>query len=157
MLTLLLVAGNETTTTLIGNVVLELLAHPAAERELRADPSLLPSTVEEVLRFASPIQFDPRRTVHEVEVAGMKLRENDLVIVWLGSANRDESVFDDAGRFDLRREKNPHLAFGFGTHYCLGANLARLEARVAIGALLAKTKRFELATPIAQSEPPLSH
>lgn len=146
MLVLLLVAGNETTTTLIGNIALELLAHPAAESALRADSALMPSLVEEVLRFASPIQFDPRRVARDLEFGGTKLRENDMVLCWLGSANRDDAVFDDPDSFDIRREKNPHLSFGFGTHYCLGANLARLEARVAIEALLSRTRSFELAT-----------
>jgi cytochrome P450 len=145
MITLLLVAGNETTTTLIGNVVLELAAHPEAERALREDPSLLGSAIEEVLRYAGPIQLDPRRVVSDTEIAGTELRENDMVLCWLGSANRDERVFDDAATFDIRRKKNPHLSFGFGTHYCIGANLARLEARVAVGALLRHTKSFELA------------
>jgi cytochrome P450 len=143
MLVLLLVAGNETTTTLIGNAVLELLAHPGELERLRGDPGLLPSAIEEVLRYASPVQFDPRRATRPVALHGVEIRENDFVLSWLGSANRDERVFERPERFDVAREKNPHLAFGFGTHYCLGANLARLEARVAIGALLARTKGFE--------------
>jgi len=143
MLVLLLVAGNETTTTLIGNAALELLAHPGELKRLRDDPSLLPSTIEEVLRFASPVQFDPRRATRSVEMHGVEIRENDFVLSWLGSANRDERVFERPESFDIAREKNAHLAFGFGTHYCIGANLARLEARVALGALLARTKRFE--------------
>jgi cytochrome P450 len=143
MLVLLLVAGNETTTTLIGNAVLELLAHPDECRRLRDEPGLLPSAIEEVLRFASPVQFDPRRATRTRELHGVRIRENDVVLSWLGSANRDERVFERPESFDISREKNPHLAFGFGTHYCLGANLARLEARVALGALLARTKHFE--------------
>jgi len=143
MLVLLLVAGNETTTTLIGNATLELLAHPGELKRLRDDPGLLPSAIEEVLRFASPVQFDPRRATRPLALHGVEIRENDFVLCWLGSANRDESSFEHPATFDITREKNPHLAFGFGTHYCLGANLARLEARVAIGALLARTRRFE--------------
>jgi len=143
MLVLLLVAGNETTTTLIGNATLELLAHPGELKRLRDAPRLLPSAIEEVLRFASPVQFDPRRATRPLALHGVEIRENDFVLSWLGSANRDEQSFERPEAFEIAREKNPHLAFGFGTHYCLGANLARLEARVAIGALLARTSRFE--------------
>ncbi len=143
MLVLLLVAGNETTTTLIGNAALELLAHPAEQARLRADPGLLATAIDEVLRFCSPVQFDPRRAARDVELRGVKIRENDVVLCWLGSANRDEAVFDDPDRFDVGRRQNPHLAFGFGAHHCLGHNLARLEAQVAVGELLARTRRFE--------------
>jgi cytochrome P450 len=143
MLVLLLVAGNETTTTLIGNAALELLAHPAEQKRLRDDPGLLPSAIEEVLRYASPVQFDPRRASRATVLHGVEIRENDFVLCWLGSANRDERVFERPEIFDIGRAKNTHLAFGFGTHYCIGANLARQEARVAIGALLARTKGFE--------------
>jgi cytochrome P450 len=143
MLVLLLVAGNETTTTLIGNCALELLAHPGEEKRLRDDPRLLPTAVDEVLRFSSPVQFDPRRARRPAEVRGAAFREDDYVLCWLGSANRDERVFERPDVFDVGREKNPHIAFGFGAHYCLGANLARLEARVAVGTLLARTRRLE--------------
>jgi len=143
MLVLLLVAGNETTTTLIGNATLELLSHPGEQQRLRDDPGLLPSAIEEVLRFASPVQFDPRRATRPVVLHGVEIRENDFVLSWLGSANRDERIFERPEVFDIAREKNAHLAFGFGTHYCIGANLARLEARVALGALLSRTKGFE--------------
>ena len=143
MLTLILVAGNETTTTLIGNAVIELLLHPAELARLRRDPGLLPSAIDEVLRFASPVQFDPRCVTRDVELRGHKLRENDMVLSWLGSANRDEDVFERPDVFDIGRPKGPHLAFGFGVHYCLGANLARLEAEVALRALLRRTASFE--------------
>ena len=147
MLVLLLVAGNETTTTLIGNAVLELLAHPEQLARLRADRELLPSAVEEVLRFSSPVQFDPRRVTRPVELHGQKILEGDVVLSWLGSANRDERVFERPEVFDVARGRTNHLAFGFGVHYCLGANLARLEAQVALDALLARTRRFERTTP----------
>jgi cytochrome P450 len=143
MLVLLLVAGNETTTTLIGNAVLELLAHPGEEKRLRDDPRCLPTAIDEVLRFSSPVQFDPRRARRDVELHGVEIRRDDVVLSWLGSANRDERVFERPEVFDVGREKNPHLAFGFGPHFCLGANLARLEAHVAIGTLLERTRRFE--------------
>ena len=143
MLVLLLVAGNETTTTLIGNAVLELLAHPDAVARLRADPDLTPSAVEEVLRYSSPVQLDPRRATRAVELHGLRVEAGQIVVNWLGSANHDERVFPDAECFDIGRSENRHLAFGFGTHYCLGANLARLEAQVALRTLLARTRAFE--------------
>jgi cytochrome P450 len=143
MLVLLLVAGNETTTTLIGNAVLTLLEHPDELKRLRDDPSLMPAAIDEVLRFESPVQFDPRRVASDTEVAGVKLAENAMVLNWLGSANRDEQVFERPDVFDVGRKKNPHLAFGYGTHHCLGHNLARLEASVALEVLLARTSHFE--------------
>jgi cytochrome P450 len=143
MLVLLLVAGNETTTTLIGNAVLALLDHPGELKRLRDDPALVPSAIDEVLRFESPVQFDPRRAARDTEIAGVPIAENTLVLNWLGSANRDESVFDRPDAFDIVRERNPHLAFGYGAHHCLGHNLARLEASVALEVLLARTASFE--------------
>jgi cytochrome P450 len=146
MLVLLLVAGNETTTTLIGNAALALGEHPKEEKRLRADPVLLPGAIDEVLRFSSPVQFDPRRAVRATRLAGVEIEADDYVLCWLGSANRDETIFERAEVFDVTRTRNPHLAFGFGPHYCLGANLARTEARVAIGALLERTRSFALAS-----------
>lgn len=143
MLVLLLVAGNETTTTLIGNQVLDLLAHPDQLARLRAEPGLVESGVEEVLRYSSPVQMDPRRCTRSLELHGHKIEANQIVVNWLASANHDEAVFADAERFDIAREDNKHLAFGYGTHYCLGANLARLEGQVALRALLTRTRTFE--------------
>jgi cytochrome P450 len=143
---LLLVAGNETTTTLIGNAVIELAARPDVADALRREPAKLDATVEEVLRWSSPVQFDPRRVVLPIELHGVKLETDDYLLCWIGSANRDEAVFDRADVFDPFRERNPHIAFGFGAHYCLGANLARLEARVALASLLAHTKSIALAS-----------
>lgn len=143
---LLLVAGNETTTTLIGNAVLELVAWPEEQARLRADAALLPRAIEEVLRFASPVQFAPRRATQAAELQGVAIRENDMLLCWIGSANRDETLFAEPERFDVARDPNPHLSLGFGIHYCVGANLARLEARVALSALLRRTRRIELAS-----------
>jgi cytochrome P450 len=143
MLVLLLVAGNETTTTLIGNSVIELLRHPGELKRLRDDPSLMSLAIDEVLRFASPVQFDPRLTTRSTEIAGIEIAAKEMILCWLGSANRDEDVFERPDVFDITRDKNPHLAFGFGTHHCLGHNLARLEAGVALDALLAHTSSFE--------------
>jgi cytochrome P450 len=142
MLVLLLVAGNETTTNLIGNAALELLAHPAALAAVRADPSLVGTAIEEVLRFSSPVQMDPRIAVRDVAVQGTTIPAGEFVLCWLGSANRDEAIFEDAERFDVRRDRNPHLAFGFGPHYCLGASLATLEAETAVRVLLERTADF---------------
>lgn len=143
MLVLLLVAGNETTTTLIGNSVLTLLDHPDQLARLRAEPERMAAAVDEVLRFSSPVQLDPRVAARDVEVRGFPVRQGQIVISWIGSANRDEDVFTAADRFDIGRAENPHLAFGFGPHYCLGASLARLETQVALSTLLAKTKSFQ--------------
>ncbi len=143
MLILLLVAGNETTRTLIGNVVIELLDHPDAHARLRAEPELMPTAIDEVLRHSAPIQLTGRRSVFDQEVAGYKVKQHDIVMVWIGSANRDETVFDRPDHFDITRDPNRHLSFGLGPHYCLGANLARLEAQVAVGRLLERTRAFE--------------
>jgi cytochrome P450 len=155
MLVLLLVAGNETTTTLIGNAVVELLAHPDQLRRLRAQPDLMESAVEEVLRYSSPVQLDPRCAKRRVELHGHMIEAGQIVVCWLGSANRDEDVFSDSDRFDVGRSDNRHIAFGFGPHYCLGANLARLETQVALRVLLQRTRSFERTTddllPLHQS------
>src|SRR5262249_16753171 len=127
MVVLLLVAGNETTTTWICNAVLELVPRPEEQEKLRAAPELVPRALEEVLRFASPVQFAPRRATRAAELHGVAIREHDILLCWIGSANRDETCFADPERFDPARDPNPHVSFGFGIHYCLGANLARLE------------------------------
>ena len=106
---------------------------------------LLPSAVDEVLRFASPVQMVPRRAVQAIELHGQTVAANQLAVCWLGAANRDEEVFANPEQFDIGRENNHHISFGFGPHYCLGANLARLEARVALATLLARTRSFEHA------------
>jgi len=144
---LLLVAGNETTTNLIGNAMHALLCHPAEFARVRADRSLLPNLVEEALRFDSPAQIVFRRTTCEVEVAGTRIPKDQHVIVLIGSANRDERRWGpDAGAFALMRDTQGHLAFGVGNHFCLGAALARLEARVALEALLAERTALESCT-----------
>jgi cytochrome P450 len=145
----LLVAGNETTRNLISGGMRELLAHRAQWEKLCADSSLLPNAVEEMLRFVSPIQNFVRRVQHETELAGKKLRAGEYVALFYGSANRDESVFGaDAERFDITRvNAGRHLAFGFGEHLCLGASLARLEARVMFEELIARGPGFAAAGP----------
>jgi cytochrome P450 len=133
---LVLLAGNETTTNLLGNAVLTLLEHPAELAKVRADRALVPSLVEEVLRYESPVQLIFRRTTQDVELSGTSIPASAGVFLLLGSANRDEQQFPDPDRFDVWRNPRDHLAFGYGIHYCLGAELARLEAKVALESLL---------------------
>lgn len=129
---LLLVAGNETTTNLIGNATHALLDHAGELERVVADPSLIPSLVEEAVRFDSPVQVVFRHTTCETEIAGTRLPRGSLVAPLIGSANRDERRFDDPDRFDVGRNPQGHLGFGFGKHFCLGAALARLEATAAL-------------------------
>ncbi|HJT77565.1 MAG TPA: cytochrome P450, partial [Gemmataceae bacterium] len=143
---LLVVGGQETTTNLIDNAVLCFLEHPDQLARLRAAPDLLPSAIEEVLRYRSPLQWMMRTPRHDVELHGQVIPAGRLVLPMLGSANRDPRHFPDAGRFDITRDPNPHLAFGHGAHSCLGAPLARLEARIALGDFLERVKDFELAS-----------
>jgi cytochrome P450 len=141
---LLLVAGNETTTNLIGNATHALLRHPEQLARVRADRELLPALVEEALRWDSPVQFVFRRTTCDVEIAGGRIPANAYVIALIGSANRDERTFGrTAAAFDVTRESQGHLSFGLGNHFCLGAALARLEGQLALGALLDELPRLE--------------
>jgi cytochrome P450 len=133
---LLLIAGNETTTNLLGNAVLALLAHPEQLARVLDDASLIPNLVEEALRYDAPVQFLFRVATQEVELAGTALPKGAAVLPLFGSANRDERRFTNAGRFDVTRDAQGHVAFGHGIHFCLGAPLARLEARIALEALL---------------------
>jgi cytochrome P450 len=140
--TLLLAAGHETTTNLIGNAVMLLLRHPAERRRLQEDLALLPSAVEECLRFEPPVQLTDRAVVEPTELAGVRLQPGTIVVALIASANRDPAHFPDADRFDVGRTDNDHLSFGLGAHYCLGAALARLEGQVALGALLRRFPDF---------------
>jgi cytochrome P450 len=141
----LLVAGNETTRSLLGGGMLALLEERAQWEALCAAPGRLPHAIEELLRFVSPIQSFARRVQHDTELAGVPLRAGEYVALFYGSANRDASVFGaDADRLDVTRPSaDRHLAFGFGEHFCLGASLARLEARVVLEELLARGPGFE--------------
>jgi cytochrome P450 len=138
MAVFLLLAGNETTTNLIGSAVVALLEHPQQLAQVRANPALIPQAVEETLRYESPIQLIPRQTTQDVEIAGTAIPAGSLVLPLIGSANRDERIFPDPDRFDITRDTEGHIAFSFGIHYCLGAQLARLEGRIALQALLAR-------------------
>ncbi|WP_236652190.1 cytochrome P450 [Streptacidiphilus neutrinimicus] len=133
---LLLVAGHITTTALLGNAVVAFDRHLGTLAELRAEPGLLPVAVEEVLRWLPPFPELGRRTTRPVVLGGRELPENALLMAHLGAANRDPARFAEPDVFDIRRSPNPHLTFGHGIHFCFGAPLARLEARIALGMLL---------------------
>jgi cytochrome P450 len=143
--TLLLIAGNITTTNLIANAMHCFLEHPDQFACLRAEPNLLPSAIEEVLRYESPVQVLLRVTARGAEVGGQTIPAGERVFAWIGSANRDEAVFPHPERFDIARNPNPHLAFGHAIHFCVGAPLARLEARVALSILLERMRNIERA------------
>jgi cholest-4-en-3-one 26-monooxygenase len=148
---LLAVAGNETTRNLISHGVLALAEHPDERRRLIENPDLLPSAIEEMLRYASPVMHFRRTALRETEIAGQRIAEGDKLIFWHISANRDETVFDDPMRFDITRSPNEHVAFGGGgPHFCLGANLARVEIRVMFRELLRRMPDFELAGPVSR-------
>ena len=142
---LLLIAGNETTTNLIGNGVKALLAHPDQLARVMADPALIPALVEEVLRYDSPIQALPRSNSSAVELPSGKVPENSTLLVFYAAANHDEEKFPDAESFDIDRSTQDHVAFSHGIHFCLGASLSRLEARVAFETLFSRCQRLELA------------
>lgn len=133
---LLLVAGNETTTNLIGNAVNALLDHPAELEKLARQPELVGPAIEEALRFDSPVQLIFRTATRDVEMHGVTIPKGATVVPLLGSANRDERQFPEPDRFDVERRPRSHLAFGFGHHFCLGSSLARLEARGALEVLV---------------------
>jgi cytochrome P450 len=147
MVFLLLIAGHETTVNLIGNGSYLLLSHRERWERLRADPALLPAAIEEFLRYESPVETATFRiTTEAMEIGGTIVPAGEIVVVSLLSANRDEKRFPDAAELRLDRPHNPHMAFGHGIHYCLGAPLARLEARVAFSKLLARFPGLRLAT-----------
>ena len=141
---LLLIGGDETTRHVISGGMLALLEHPEQLSALRDDPTLLPGAVEEMLRWVSPVKNMSRLVTRDVELRGQRLAAGDVLVNFYPSANRDEAVFERADRFDVRRDPNPHLAFGFGPHFCLGAALARLELRVMFRALLERLPDVEL-------------
>jgi cytochrome P450 len=143
---LLILAGSETTMNLIGNAVLCFVEHPDQLARLRAAPDLLPTAIEEVLRYRSPLQWIARLTRRAVELHGRTVPAGKLVLTMIGSANRDPRQFPRPDHFDVTRDPNPHLAFGHGLHFCLGAPLGRLEARIALSELLKRVKGFRLAS-----------
>lgn len=141
----LLVAGSITTAYLIGNATAALIDHPALLERVRRDPSLLGAVVEESLRHDSPAQIMFRTATRSVEISGSSIPEGATVLALLGAANRDHDIFIDPDRYDPTRDTRDHIAFGHGVHFCLGAALARLEARVALEELLAVAPRLERA------------
>jgi cytochrome P450 len=144
---LLVIAGNETTRNLLTGAILTLGEHPGEREKLADDPALLPNAIEEVLRFHSPvIQF--RRTVtRSTELGGKQMHEGQKVVIFYVSANRDEAQFDDPDTFRIDRGAANHLAFGAGTHFCLGNSLARLEAKVLLEALFTRFPHWQVTGP----------
>ena len=146
---LLINAGGDTTRNLVANGMLALLAHPEQLATLRAELALLPTAIEEMLRFVPPVVQFRRTVTADVEIRSQKIRAGEKVVMYYPSANRDEEVFAAPDRFDIRRSPNPHLAFGGGgAHFCLGANLARLEIRCLFDAVLDRLHEIELAGPV---------
>jgi cytochrome P450 len=145
---LLFTAGSETTRNSIAGGLLALLDHPDQLTELRRDLTQLPRAIEEMVRYTSPSPAKRRTATRTVELAGHTIEAGQKVLVWEGSANRDELVFDRPMELDIARDPNPHLGFGHGVHYCLGANLARIEIRVMFEELLPRFRRIELAQPV---------
>ncbi len=146
-LVLLLLAGNETTTNLIGNGTLALMRHPEQMAMLRANPALLPGAIEEMLRYDGPVHAIFRTTPADAEIGGVFVEKGSAILVLLAAANRDPAQFPDPDSFDIRREPNEHVAFGDGIHYCIGAPLARLEAAIAFGSMLRRFPRLSLTAP----------
>ena len=144
---LILIGGDETSRHVLSGGMLELLHDPEQMELMRRSDVDLAVAADEMIRWASPVQNMARTATRDVEVRGQQVREGDQLMLFYPSANRDEDVFDDPHRFDVRRSPNPHVAFGFGTHFCLGASLARLEVRVLFEELLPRMADIELAAP----------
>ena len=145
---MLAVAGNETTRNAISGGMLALIQHPEQRQRLIDDPALIPSAVEEILRWVTPVIHFRRTATRDVELRGQLIRENDKVVIFYPSANRDEEVFPDPFAFDVGRTPNEHLSFGVGQHFCLGASLARLELKIIFEELLARLPDLELTGEI---------
>jgi pimeloyl-[acyl-carrier protein] synthase len=141
-----MVGGQETTTNLIGNGVLTLLRNPAEMERLKKDSSLIPSAVEELLRYESPSQHTARLAPADVEMGGKQIRKRQAVIAVMGAANRDPERFSEPDRLDISRQDNRHLAFGWAAHFCFGAALARLEGQIAFETLLRRLPNLALDT-----------
>lgn len=141
---MLMTGGQETTTNLIGNGTLTLLRHPDQLENLRADPSLIPSAIEELLRYESPIQYTSRLAADDVQMGGKTIRKGQAVIAIMGAGNRDPERFPDPDRLDIRRQDNRHLAFAWGAHFCFGAPLARLEGQIAFETMLHRMPNLSL-------------
>ncbi len=145
---LLILAGNETTRNAISGGMLALSDHPDQRRKLASDPSLLTTATEEILRFVSPVITMRRTATCDTEISGQLIRENDKVVMFYPAANRDADVFKNPQQFDITRDPNPHLAFGWGPHFCLGASLARAEIRCMFSELLSRFPDIEVCGPV---------
>jgi cytochrome P450 len=152
---LLLLAGHITTTATLGNTVLCFDGNPEAAAEVRAKPDLLPGAIEEVLRFRTPVPRLARSTTRNVRVGEADIPADAVVMPWVAAANRDERVFEHPNRFDIHRDRNPHLSFGKGIHFCIGAPLARLEARVALDIMFRRYSDIAVAAdePVEERNP----
>jgi cytochrome P450 len=149
---LLLVAGGDTTRNLVAGGMCMLIEHPEEREKLEADPSLLPTAIEEMLRYVSPVNVFLRTATKDTELHGVRVRKGDRAALFYPSANRDETQFHDPDRFDVSRTPNPHVAFGGGgTHFCLGANLARVEAAAIVSEVLVRMKNLEVAGPVKRT------
>ncbi|MEC3885569.1 cytochrome P450 [Halobacillus sp. HZG1] len=153
MIVLLIIAGHETTVNLIGNTMFALFEHSDQLEKVKADPSLIPGAIEEGLRYYSPVDFSTARWADDdIDFHGQPIRRGDFVIASISSANRDEEKFEHASHFDVTRERNAHVAFGFGIHFCLGAPLARLEGKIALEKLLTTFPDIDLKRNGTQPE-----
>jgi cholest-4-en-3-one 26-monooxygenase len=144
---LLIIAGNETTRNALSGGIQALCEHPEQFDRLRSDPSLLPEAIEEILRWVSPVMQFRRTAMRDTKIGDRRIREGDKVVMYYGAANRDPRAFDDSEAFDITRKPNPHLAFGVGTHFCMGSHIARLEMRVTLEEFLRRFPRVSLAGP----------
>ena len=145
---LLAVAGNETTRNLISHGLLLLLEHPEVMERLRADHSLVPAAIEEMLRIKSPVIYMRRTALRDTELGGQKIRKGDKLLMYYPSANRDEAVFENPDVFDIDRKNKQHVAFGYGEHFCLGTHLARLESRALFEGILDRMHDIEVTGPV---------
>jgi len=146
---LMTLAGTESARNMIAGGVLALIEQPAQWRALRADRSLIPQAIEEILRWTSPTPYNRRTATRDIRIHDAQIRAGDKVTLWWTSANRDEAVFTNPSAFDIRRDPNPHVAFGHGSHACFGHELGKLEMRIVLEALLDRFDRLELTGPVA--------
>jgi cholest-4-en-3-one 26-monooxygenase len=145
---LLMIAGNETVRNAITGGMLAFISYPDQWQRLKAEPSLIRTAVEEIIRWVSPVVQIARVATADTELNGQRIRQGDVLALFYPSANRDEDVFADPFKFDITRSPNPHLAFGIDEHYCLGANLARLELQIIFRQLASRLEWAELASPV---------
>jgi cytochrome P450 len=150
---LILLAGHETTTNLIGNGMLALLREPEELERLRSEPDIWPTAIEELLRFDGPVQATVRVALEDIEIDAYRIPKGSLLLVNLGAANHDPEVFDEPDRLQVTRDPNPHLALGFGAHFCMGAALARLEAEVAFASLIGRFPHISLVDELPEYRP----